>query len=67
MVLNQNDADQEHMAMELLQWNDLLVDWMGWCGGGLGVILLGLSPLTQGVMVLSSERGTEVRECSGRS
>lgn len=26
--LNQNDADQGHIVVELLQ-NDLLVDWMG--------------------------------------
>ena len=40
--------------VELLQ-DVLLVDWMGWCGGGRGVTFLDLSPLTWYVMVLYSE------------
>lgn len=45
LVLNRNDADQGRVEMELLQ-DVQLVDWMGWCEGGLGITLLGLSPVS---------------------
>lgn len=45
LVLDQNDTDQGHTVVELLQ-DVHMMGWMGWYGGGLGLTLLGLSPVT---------------------
>lgn len=45
LALDQNDTDQGHTVVELLQ--DVQTgNWMGWYGGELGVTPLGLSPVT---------------------